>query len=348
MVKTIENKRLKCFFYIRNYFSPQQVKKASILPNLTKPLNMKKLYFLLICFPVVLPAQALPDSTQLLQDLRWLSSDILAGRRPDTPGGRAAAQYISAFFASYGLKSFKDDYFHPFTVTRGGATITGKNILGYLEGSEQPQIWMVISAHYDHVGVMNNQVYNGADDNASGTAGLMQMAAYFSKNKPKHSILFAAWDAEEMGLLGANAFIKEPSVPTEQIALNLNMDMISRNDQSELYITGTYPYPFLKPLAEAGTLNSKIKIRYGHDRPEDSGAQNWISASDHGVFHRAGIPFLYFGVEDHPDYHKPTDDFERIIPSFYFQAVQTILQIALSMDQNLETVMIHRKEAVAK
>ncbi|MBL7979924.1 MAG: M28 family peptidase [Bacteroidetes Order II. Incertae sedis bacterium] len=309
---------------------------------------MKKTILCLLLLPMSAFSQALSDSTQLLQDLRWLSSDILGGRRPDSPGGRAAAQYISAFFASHNLKFFKDEYFHPFTVSRGNASLSGKNVIGYIEGAEQPQIWMVISAHYDHVGTMNNQVYNGADDNASGTAGLLQIAAYFSKNKPKHSILFAAWDAEEMGLQGARAFMQEPAVPVDQIALNLNMDMISRNEQKEMYITGTHPYPFLKSIAEEGTRQSKIQIRYGHDRPEDHGAQNWVSASDHGVFHQAGVPFLYFGVEDHPDYHRPTDDFERIMPSFYFQAVQTILQVAISMDQHLDTVMIHRKEAVAK
>lgn len=289
------------------------------------------------------PVPAAPDSTQLLRDLQWLSSDALQGRRVMTAGNEAAAAYLVAVYERLGLKKFENTYRVPFTTKRGSAELKGQNIVGYLTGTKQPQTWMVISAHFDHLGNLNGKIFNGADDNASGTAALLQIAAYFAQNPPAHSIIFAAFDAEEMGLKGADAFIKAPPVPIGQIALNLNMDMISRNDKNELYVSGAHPYPFLKPIVKTATQNAKVKVLFGHDTPTDQGANNWVSASDHGVFHGRGIPFLYFGVEDHPDYHQPTDDFERIMPRFYFQVVRTILEVAKQADAELDSILMQRK-----
>lgn len=309
---------------------------------------MQKIWLSVLLFPLFLKAQTLPDSTQLLHDAQWLSSDALGGRRFMTAGNEAASAYIAAVFDRYQLKKWGDSYYQPFVLKQGSAELKGRNVLGYVTGTEHPEMWMVISAHYDHLGTLNQEVFNGADDNASGTAALLQLAAYFSAHPPKHSILFAAWDAEEMGLIGARQFVANPPIPVADIALNLNMDMIGRNESRELYITGTHQNPFLKSIVEPELTQSRIHLRFGHDKPEDYGAQNWVSASDQGAFHDAGVPFLYFGVEDHPDYHRPTDDFERLMPSFYWQATQSILRIAEQMDANLPAIMVHRKSRTAR
>jgi Zn-dependent M28 family amino/carboxypeptidase len=185
------------------------------------------------------------------------------------------------------------------------------------------------------VGVRNGEVFNGADDNASGTAALLAIADYFVKNRPQHSIMFVAFDAEEVGLQGARAFVANPPVAKEAIALNINMDMISRNDAGELYVAGTYSYPQLLPFVERAIPNAEVKLIAGHDRPGVGSGYDWTSQSDQGAFHAARIPFLYFGVEDHADYHRATDDFERIQLGFYTRAVRTITSVARLIDAGL-------------
>jgi hypothetical protein len=112
------------------------------------------------------------------------------------------------------------------------------------------------------------------------------------------------------------------------------MDMISRNDKGELYATGTRPYPQLKPALEKVQKTAGIKLLLGHDDPA-TGHDDWTDQSDQAAFHAAKIPFIYFGVEDHKDYHKSTDDFAGIQPEFYVKAVETITAAVKEFDQAL-------------
>jgi Zn-dependent M28 family amino/carboxypeptidase len=277
----------------------------------------------------------------MLGDLEFLSSDALLGRRTGTPGNARAREYIVEGFRRAGLQPVGSSYTQEFTFVgrRDSVTYQGTNVVGYLKGTKEPGRHIVVTAHYDHLGVgkadeRGDSIYNGADDNAAGTAALMALADYLRKNPPAHSVLFVAFDAEEMGLQGARAFVAESPVPLESIAINLNMDMISRNDRGELYAVGTHHYPFLKPYVERVAARSGIKLLMGHD----SGAvrsEDWTNASDHGAFHARGIPFLYFGVEDHEDYHLPSDEFEGVQPEFYRMAVETVLEMLLELDAAL-------------
>lgn len=145
------------------------------------------------------------DTVLMLENLRKLSHDNAEGRRTGTNGAEAARRFIIKQMETLGVKSLNKGYRHDFTFqNRQGKTIRGENVIGYIKGEVQEAI--VITAHYDHLGVRNGQVYNGADDNASGVAALIAMMAYFKRNDPKHTIVFAALDAEEMGLQGAKAF----------------------------------------------------------------------------------------------------------------------------------------------
>jgi Zn-dependent M28 family amino/carboxypeptidase len=189
---------------------------------------------------------------------------------------------------------------------------------------------IVVSAHFDHVGTRNGQVYNGADDNASGTAAVLAMAAHFKSHPPEHTILFALWDAEEMGLLGARAFVDAPPVPLASIAANVNLDMVSRNDRGELYAAGATPWPAMRPVLESLVPVASVKLLLGHD--SGGGQNDWTGQSDQGAFNAAKIPFVYFGVEDHPDYHKPNDDPERIQPGFFYRAARTIAGFVERLD----------------
>lgn len=275
------------------------------------------------------------DSARMVNDLARLAHDSMAGRGVMTPENAKARAWLAAEFQRIGLTPVGADYVHPFVDLRGTPvdTLRGANVLGMVRGTRFPDRLIVVSAHYDHVGTRNGQIYNGADDNASGTAAVLAMAAHFRAHAPLHSLLFALWDAEESGLAGSRSFVSRPPVPLANIAANVNLDMVSRNDRGELYAAGGFHYPQLRPIVDALVPLATVTLRQGHD--SGGGHNDWTSQSDHAAFHAAKIPFMYFGVEDHADYHKPTDDVERIQPGFYFRAARTIAAFVQRLDQTL-------------
>lgn len=280
----------------------------------------------------------------LIQDLQTLSAPAFEGRRTGTEGSLKARNYIIDRYKKLGLISFATDspYVQKFQVqSRNRSVLEGRNILGYIPGKTEKAI--VISAHYDHLGLNNNNMYLGADDNASGAAALLEIAKYFSKNKPNYTLVFAAFDAEEMGLQGAKAFVANTPKPIaiENILLNINMDMISRSDKNELYAAGTFKNPQLKKYFD--NLDTPIKLLLGHDDPK-LGRDDWTNQSDQGAFNAKNIPFIYFGVEDHKDYHKPSDIFENIQQKFYIQSVATILALIKRIDHDAFNVQPALKE----
>ncbi|MBX2914182.1 MAG: M28 family peptidase [Cyclobacteriaceae bacterium] len=293
------------------------------------------LVLLLVSTVVVLQAQKLYNEEALIANLKFLSSDSLKGRQTGSPGNATARTFILNQFKKLNLLPFESGYELPFEFeTRGGEKIKGVNVAGWIKGRKDS--YLVVSAHYDHVGVRNEKIYNGADDNASGTSALFAVAEYFGKHKPEHSILVVAFDAEEMGLRGASAFVAKPPVALEKIRVNLNMDMVARADKGELVACGTFYYPQLKPLLE-GIGSEKVKLVFGHDDPDTyKGQDNWTFSSDHGPFHRANIPFVYFGVEDHKDYHQPTDDFELVNTEIYKDCVRMVIQSVTKIDKGLK------------
>ncbi|MEQ9278361.1 MAG: M28 family peptidase [Balneola sp.] len=293
---------------------------------------MKKLFFLLL-FPILAcsPKQSTElDTVQLIEDLRFISSDATEGRRTGTEGNRIAREYLITRFQEEGTEPFQDSYTHEFTFEsrRTQEEMTGINVIAKVEGKTDSMI--VITAHYDHLGRNDSLIFNGADDDASGTAALLAMADYFAKEQPNHTLIFAAFDAEEMGLQGARAFV-EDSALLSMVKLNINMDMISQNDSSEIYAAGTHHYPDTKPVLES-IDTAGLKLLFGHDTP-DLGYNDWTFSSDHGPFHSKGVPFVYFGVEDHENYHKASDEFETIPQEFYKSSVQLILNAVLAFDK---------------
>ncbi|MCZ4245004.1 M28 family peptidase [Pedobacter punctiformis] len=282
---------------------------------------------------------------QLLKDVQVLSSDAYQGRKNGTKGAEMARAYIIDRFIKLGLKSYPANvnYAQEFTFKSKGVNLNGTNVVGYIPGKSNNVI--VISAHYDHLGVVKDVIFNGADDNASGVAGLLKIAAYFSKNKPNNTIIFAAFDAEEVGLQGAKAFVSNPPVPINTISVNLNMDMISHSDKAELYVCGTFKYPELKKYVVNN--NPKIKVLLGHDDPK-SGHEDWTNQSDQGAFNSKNIPFLYFGVEDHKDYHQSTDKYETITQSFFNDAANAILEVAKNIDRQTGLQLSLKNKTIMK
>jgi Zn-dependent M28 family amino/carboxypeptidase len=263
------------------------------------------------------------------------------GRAAGSPGGIAARAYVLERFKAIGLHPVANAYVYPFKFTRksvsGRTEGNGANVLSMCVGKDPKLPVFVVSAHYDHLGVRDGAIYHGADDNASGVAVMLEAAASCQKNPLRRNVVFAAFDAEEGGLNGARVFVSDGPIPRERIGLNINLDMVSRSDKREIFIAGTYHTPALKPPLEIVARRAPITVLFGHDRPVAlaGGVDDWTNQSDHGPFHEAKIPFIYFGVEDHPDYHKPTDTADKINRAFFVDVAETILSSILQLDANL-------------
>lgn len=270
------------------------------------------------------------NETALLKHLESLSSDAFEGRRTGTAGAVKTQKYIINQFHSLQVLPFVKDFKQNFSFYKNRQTYNAVNVLGLIKGTDSPKKYIVITAHYDHEGIKMGKIFNGADDNASGLSALFSFAEYFQKNPPKHSVILAALDGEELGLQGSKYFVKSEVLEAENISCNLNMDMVSRSDDNVLFAVGTSYNETLKDIVSRTETPENFKLIAGHDGYDS--LENWTYSSDHANFHRQDIPFLYFGVDDHVDYHEPTDDFENIHPQFYINAVKTIISVFEDVD----------------
>nr|WP_314435548.1 M28 family peptidase [uncultured Brevundimonas sp.] len=278
---------------------------------------------------------------QLLADVRVLSADDMEGRDTGSAGGERARNYIVSRLDAMDVRPAPFGRLQRFEApgrTREGVkTFNGVNIIGFIPGTRVADRYIVITAHYDHVGINGGQIFNGADDNASGVATMLELAARLKANPPEHSVLIVALDGEERGLLGAREFVASPPVPLSAMSLNLNFDMISRPEtDGHLWVTGTYQHPNLRPILAALPANGAVSLAFGKDTPQDKEEDNWVDASDHAAFHEKGVPFLYLGVDYHPDYHRPSDDFERITPSVFVSASELAIAAFHALDKALD------------
>ena len=293
------------------------------------------------------------NKEELIANIKELSSDSYEGRGFSKQGNYKAQKYIANKFEQLGLEIYDgDNYIQKFEHTFSGrwrqrmfpvknakkdlsnipdTTVVGGNVVGLIKGKTDKSI--VITGHFDHLGIRNGKIYNGADDDASGTVALFAIAKYFKNKSPKHNLIFAAVDAEEVGMHGSAYFVENFENAKENIVLNINMDMIAHNDSLQLNASGTYHYPQLKK--QLLNLNSPINLTFGHDDPNNKKQDDWTYSSDHRSFHKKEIPFIYFGVEDHKDYHRDTDTFENINQDFYYEAVKLIIQAIENYDESL-------------
>ena len=293
---------------------------------------MSKIFFLLsFLFISQSFAQVCFNESALLQHVETLSSDSFEGRRTGTKGAIKAKKYIINQFYSLKVKPLRKTFEQSFYFSYKRKQYNAINVLGLIKGSTKSNKYIVISAHYDHEGIKKDIIYNGADDNASGVSALFSFAEHFKKFPPKHSVILAAFDAEELGLQGSKYYVNNTVVPKKDIVANINMDMISRSDKKELFAVGTAFNDKFKRIVEAyKPPYHKVKLKTGHDGYDS--LDNWTYSSDHASFYKEDIPFLYFGVEDHEDYHEPTDDYKNIQPEFYKEAVKVIISVFKKID----------------
>ncbi len=185
-----------------------------------------------------------------------------------------------------------------------------KNVLGLVEGSD-PELKdevVIIGGHYDHIGVRNDSVFNGADDNASGTASVLELAEAFASSgkKPARSILFITFTAEELGLVGSEYYTDNPVIPLEKTTAMLNIDMIGRNDPDEIFIIDMGRNPDLKSVIQKANTPFGLKLSFIPSIP--------MGNSDHYPFAQKGIPVLGYYSNDNEDTHQPGDDIEKLLP----------------------------------
>lgn len=282
--------------------------------------------------------------------MRTLSSDAFGGRGTAEPGGQKSRKYISQLYRQLDLLDLGaaegTAYDRPLAVkARKSAwtdTLHGGNVCGMIRGSENPERYIVVTAHYDHLGEgransaygkrHEGAIHNGADDNASGVAGVYALAQYFREHPPRHSIIFLATDGEELGLKGAKQWVSDPPVPLEQVLLNVNLDMVARADNGSIWAVGTRFHKGLRAPLRAAADSSVLELRFGRDARVNWVGNSWLAVSDHYPFHRAGVPFVYFGVDDHPDYHEPTDDIERIDRATFEASMDLIVAAVARLD----------------
>lgn len=260
---------------------------------------------------------------RLLEDVRVLSSALMGGRRSGTPGAEAARAFIESRFGEIGISPWAGSFRHPF-----GRDVEGVNLLGSLPGRDPELGWVLVTAHHDHLGEQRGEIYPGADDNASGVAAMLAVATALAFEARARTVLFLSPDAEERGCAGSRALLAAPPFPIERLELVINLDMLARSAQGELWVAGTSHFPELLPWVLEHAMRAPVTLRAGHDG-EDSERDDWTLESDHAAFHERGIPWLYFGVEDHEDHHTPRDSFDRIDREFLVAATATVIDFLL-------------------
>ena len=285
----------------------------------------------------------LVEKSNIKDDVSFLADDALEGRQTGTEGEKKAANYIAKRFKNLGLigkgtTNFDQEFsFVPktdphsevtFTKNEDG-TITGRNVIGYMNNNALNTI--IIGAHYDHLGYGGDgslyrdsikAIHNGADDNASGTAVMLDLARKLKNKNTNNNYLFIAFSGEEMGLLGSNYFVKNPTINTKAVSYMINMDMVGRlKKDSALAVYGTGTSPMFKQVLKAH--NNKFKLI-----ENESG----VGPSDHTSFYLADIPVLHFFTGQHEDYHKPGDDAEKL----NYQGMETISDYIFDIISDLD------------
>jgi hypothetical protein len=309
---------------------------------------MNKFYFsaasaalwILFAAPLLI---AQTSEKQIRRHISYLASDKLEGRGTGTKGEQLAADYVAKWFSRYKLKPKGDNgtWLHAFTFRERSDNphalndtttplVESKNVVGYLDNGAP--FTVVIGAHYDHLGrgervgsldvAAKGKVHNGADDNASGVAGLLEIARHYAtdKNTEKYNILFIAFSGEELGLFGSKAFCERPTIDLKTVHIMLNLDMVGRLDTAakKLAVSGTGTCSPIQGIVLA-LQTSELTVK------TDSAG---MGPSDHTSFYQKDIPVLHFFTGTHTDYHKPSDDAEKINYAGEKQVLDYIISVA--------------------
>ncbi|XQW86905.1 M20/M25/M40 family metallo-hydrolase [Thalassotalea piscium] len=282
------------------------------------------------------------DDQYLLNDLKVLSSEQFMGRKTGTEGSLLSQQFLISQLKILDVPAFQGKYDHTFEISRKG--VKGHNIIAYIPGSENTNKVIVLSAHYDHLGQSSYQgTFNGADDNASGTVALLSFAKNLVKQPLKHNVIMLFTDAEELNLVGAKAFLKDLGGLRENILLNINLDMLAGSyQQSRLFTMDRLLTKVMDPEYINGlkrlqhAFTPSILSNFNRTKGKNINKRiSWIKASDHGAFYKYQIPFIYFGVGTHRNYHTVKDNYENANKTLFVKNVQNIYKQLVYIDKFL-------------
>jgi hypothetical protein len=268
-------------------------------------------------------------AADLMKHVETLADDTFEGREAGSRGGRAAGGYLVKLLEQQGLKPAGDNgsYFQGFRAAH-------RNILALVEGSdpELRQEVILVGAHYDHVGYGNSTnsygpigyIHNGADDNASGVAALLELIDAYGKlpEPPRRSILFAFWDGEEKGLLGSEHWVAHPTIPLSRVRVAINLDMIGRLRNQRLELFGTRTASGLRSLISRQNNESDLSVDFSWEM---------ASNSDHYTFFSRGLPTLMLHTGLHDDYHRPSDDPEKLNSEGMQQVSRLLFSITFAL-----------------
>lgn len=287
----------------------------------------------------------------LWQDLVQLSSAEMQGRKSGTEGAQMAREFIVKRYRESGLAPLEqlqseelgtspENWFQHFTPPGLFNRKDGANVVGVIKGRVYPDKYIVVSAHYDHLGKKGRKVHFGANDNASGVAALFYLAHHLSQSGTQHSVVFLATDYEEAGLYGAATFVEQRLLKHSDILLNINLDMLGQPGRDwTLYVAGTRWFPHFKPVVEQVTTKAPVCAETGMDRVSRSYDRSyridWRKASDHWEFAQKDIPWLFLGVKDFKYYHTTQDTPDNLSRPFYIGVVDTALMMVEAMDHYL-------------
>ena len=293
------------------------------------------------------------DIKSLRRDVSYLADDKLEGRETGTKGERMAAKFIRKRYAKIGVKPYAQKFskkIRPADIdphkdidldTVKATVVKGLNVTGIIDNGAPTSI--VIGAHYDHLGWGGagslapgiRAIHNGADDNASGVATMLLLADWLKDTLKKHNYIFIAFSGEEKGLWGSNFFVKNTDYPIEKFDYMINMDMVGRlNDERKLAVNGSGTSPSWKPALEKANTSALKVVQ------KESG----IGPSDHTSFYLADIPVLHFFTGQHSDYHKPSDDVEKVNFEGMYDVASYIFNVIVALEETEKLAFTKTKD----
>ena len=299
------------------------------------------------------------SAENLKRDLYIIASDEMQGRDTGSPGQKKAGEYMINQYKKNGIghPPSMSSYYQKVPseyMSKRKKINDSENILAYIEGSEKPNEIIVVSAHYDHVGMSNGQIYNGADDDGSGTVGVMAIAEAFHKAKkaghgPKRSILFLHVTGEEKGLFGSSYYSDNPIFPLANTVADLNIDMIGRVDPLHkdnpnfVYVVGSemLSSQLKEAVEKANKATHNLYLDYKYDDPKDP--DRIYYRSDHYNFAKHNIPIAFFFDGIHEDYHKPTDTPDKIDYQLLMKRTQLVFTIAWDLANRPDRIVVDKK-----
>ncbi len=309
---------------------------------------------------------------ELREMLYVYASDEFEGRDTGTPGHKKAVEYLKKHYVDLGIASplGEDDYFQEvpldissegrMTLSNGNPNLISENVIAFIEGRSKPDEYVVISAHLDHVGIEDGEIYNGADDDGSGTVAILEIAEAFQEavkkgQGPRRSVVFLHVTAEEKGLVGSRYYTDvDPVFPLEQTVANLNIDMIGRIDPKRESENRNYVYLIgsdklsqeLHELSEAvNATYTKIELDYKYNDKYDP--NRFYYRSDHYNFAKNNIPVIFYFNGTHADYHKPSDTVEKIEYDLLTNRTKLIFHTAWEIAFREDRIRADKLEATA-